>query len=256
MTARRIALGELRPSQLLHTYGVGAVIDLPFLSVMVMGLDDWEEFWKSSKPITEDRLLAQVRKQLGPQVESLCSPPKRLEASLGFRGGMYEQDIVGVPVAPFPLWMRCPACNSLAPISSGLFELKPIPGRPDLAKYVHHVCHSKTRRAALPARFLMACEAGHLDDFPWTWFVHKGSTSCNGNLILQELGASGEAVDVLVKCLSCGADRRMADAFGKEAAKNLRCAGVEGRSYAISRWNPAESSARRSCWVHPTAGSR
>ena len=40
--ARSLRVGELRPNQLLHTYGVGAVADLPNLSVVVAGLDDWE----------------------------------------------------------------------------------------------------------------------------------------------------------------------------------------------------------------------
>ena len=34
-------VGEIRPSQLLYNYGVGSVVELPNLSVMVMGLDDW-----------------------------------------------------------------------------------------------------------------------------------------------------------------------------------------------------------------------
>jgi hypothetical protein len=34
-------VGDIRPSQLLYTYGVGAMVELPNLSVMVMGLDDW-----------------------------------------------------------------------------------------------------------------------------------------------------------------------------------------------------------------------
>ena len=29
-------IGEIRPSQLLYTYGVGAIVELPNLSVMVM----------------------------------------------------------------------------------------------------------------------------------------------------------------------------------------------------------------------------
>ena len=36
-------VGELRPNQLLHTYGVGAVADLPNLSVILMGLEFWDE---------------------------------------------------------------------------------------------------------------------------------------------------------------------------------------------------------------------
>ena len=35
-------VGELRPSQFQHTFGIGAVIDLPHVSAMVMGLEDWQ----------------------------------------------------------------------------------------------------------------------------------------------------------------------------------------------------------------------
>ena len=42
MANQVLRVGELRPNQLLHTYGVGAVADLPNLSVVVAGLDEWE----------------------------------------------------------------------------------------------------------------------------------------------------------------------------------------------------------------------
>ena len=38
---RRSEVGEVRPSQTLTTYGVGSLVDLPNLSVLVMGLDYW-----------------------------------------------------------------------------------------------------------------------------------------------------------------------------------------------------------------------
>src|SRR5437660_1197420 len=44
--SKRCKVGELRPSQALTTFGIGSIIDLPNLSVMVMGLDDcpWRAF--------------------------------------------------------------------------------------------------------------------------------------------------------------------------------------------------------------------
>ena len=38
----RAKVGSARPSSLLYTYGPGAIMDLPGLSVMPAGLDDWE----------------------------------------------------------------------------------------------------------------------------------------------------------------------------------------------------------------------
>lgn len=73
----------------------------------------------------------------------------------------------------------------------------------------------------LPARFLVACPKGHLDDFPWLDFVHLrgGAGDCKGPLKLYEVGPSGEASDVEVKCDKCGAHRRMAEAFGRDNQK-------------------------------------
>ena len=57
-------IGDLRPSQLLYTFGVGAIVELPNLSVMVMGLDDWPVEQGSSE-IPEPRLLRAVQRELG-----------------------------------------------------------------------------------------------------------------------------------------------------------------------------------------------
>ena len=184
-------VGELRPSQLLFSFGVGATVDLPNISAMVMGLDDWDT--SNSVKITEERLLGAVRGQLGHQVESLLSPPYP-PVSTGFMNPFETGANVGVPVAPFPRWMLCPYCRLLAPLKSDLFTLKPKPFRPDRTSYVHENCRKPGKPpVALPARFLLACERGHLDDFPWVTFVHRGETNCRFLLRLREYGVSGEA---------------------------------------------------------------
>ena len=69
---KKSEVGELRPSQLLLTFGVGAIVDLPNMSVMVMGLDDWPV--RYSTEIGEDRLLLSVQEALGAQVKRLLTP--------------------------------------------------------------------------------------------------------------------------------------------------------------------------------------
>lgn len=216
-------VGDTRPTQLLHTYGVGAMIDLPNIAAMVMGLDDWEI--THATPIGEERLLKAVRTQLGKQVQRLLLPPIEPDAAATDPLGGPK---IGVPVAAFPQWFRCPWCELLAPLSSRLFDLKTDPYRPDRARYVHTSCSKPGQPpVALPSRFQAACNHGHLDDFPWLRFVHHGATSCNGPLRLRKVGVSDEAVDLLVKCDSCGADRRMSDAFGDSAddEPTLACRG-------------------------------
>ncbi len=198
------SVGKARPSQLLWTYGPGALIDLPNLSVLTMGLD----YWNSNRcpPIEEARLLAAVRGVLGSQVQRLQMPPL---------------DDVGVPVTLFPRWLRCVRCGLLAEYDTGLFEIIPNQYRPDHTRTVHTNCQNGANTDAVSARFLVACRNGHLDDFPWRWFVHRGPSDCTGTLRFFESGASLQTENLWVKCDECGAARSMADAFGQKAKESL-----------------------------------
>lgn len=209
-------LGELRPSQLIFTFGVGAIVDLPNMSAMIMGLDDWDISY--SKPIVEDRLIAAIQKRLGAQMTRLYLPPIKRE-------GMDRDpaaQAVGVPVVPFPRWMRCSLCNTMATVESGVFKLMQNPFRSDKTEYVHEGClKNKMGRSptALSVRFLLACRQGHLTDFPWNFYVHKGQVSCSQpTYTMKEFGVTGDVSDIIVKCETCGTERRMADAFDEEMA--------------------------------------
>src|ERR1700674_1022672 len=69
-------LGELRPSQLIFTFGVGALVDLPNMSAIVLGLDDWDTRYCTE--IAEDRLVAAIQNRLGSQMMTLYLPPIKL----------------------------------------------------------------------------------------------------------------------------------------------------------------------------------
>jgi hypothetical protein len=208
---KRCKVGELRPSQALTTFGIGSIIDLPHLSVMVMGLEDWP--LKDTVEIGEQRLLASVKEVLGPQVKALRSAPVVPDT---YQVNQFDASaLVGIPVAPFPRWMVCPYCRRLAPLGSGLFKLE-TPYRTDQIRYVHANCTKPGKQpTVVPARFVVACKNGHLDDFPWREFVHNGPTNCKGGLKLLEPAATGEAASIFVQCegANCGAIRPMSDAF-------------------------------------------
>ena len=213
-TAVANRVGELRPSQLLWSFGVGAVVDLPNFSVMVLGLDDWEE--AKSEPVREERLLMAIRRTLGPQVTKLLAPPRAIESEARY-DPFTEAARVGVPVTAFPEWFRCPICQLLAPLETRLFEFKGNPYRPDQARYVHSLCSRAKGKppTAVPARFLVACERGHIDDFPWIYFVHRSKPGCSGTLKFYEVGASLETANLWVECSECGSKRSMVEAFGQ-----------------------------------------
>ncbi len=209
-------VGQVRPSQLLWTYGPGALVDLPNLSVITMGLDRWDI--NRCPPVEEARLLAAVRRILGAQITHLRLPPFIRDEGTS---PLSAENLVGVPVRPFPRWLRCVKCGLLAEYDSGLFSIKSNAYRPELTHFVHTNCEKGSNADAVPARFLLACRNGHLDDFPWHWFLHRGPSECKGTLRFFERGASLQTENLWVKCDSCNTARSLVHAFGREGPENL-----------------------------------
>lgn len=227
---RTRAIGEIRPSQLVHTFGVGATVELPGLTALILGLDDWPKGY--TQVLTEERLLNAVRREHGLEaVSELRNAP-----AADRDGGAGASRL---PVVPFPRWLRCPRCKMLAPIENGVFRLETNSYRPELNRYVHD-CPGRradgsrgSGRGApvtvLPARYMLACERGHLDDFPWDLFVHGGEPCSRGGGILElgERALATSAADITATCRGCGTSRPLSVAFGERAKQSLpgRCRG-------------------------------
>lgn len=214
-------VGSQRPSALLYSDGVGAVVDLPHLTVVVQGLDYWDYRQATGYELTEPRLLQRVRQILGPHVRQLRGTPHREQ---GDDRDDTEANRVGVPVSPFPRWMRCTACRLLAGINAsgtGPFTFENTNKyRPDEARFVHD-CRPAApgsrrgrRPTAVPARFVTACTAGHLDEFPYAEYVHHGGYCAKGRegrlTMLDPGGNYGSQISL--RC-SCGEKRTMRDAL-------------------------------------------
>ncbi len=216
-------IGQARPSHLITTAGVGATVDLPSMSVIVRGLDAWNP--EHQDPVDEPRLLETVQRVLGPQVRALRHAPWDPDAN--------DDPLTrtGVPVTPFPRWVRCPRCYRLGPLDPpGQFELIHRWGRrPDLAKYVHAQCLRQasvrvaSRRACVPARFLVVCEDGHLDDFPYVDFVHatRAEGVCDGPQLTMSDAASTLGPRVTVRCVTCDHSRSIQEAAGSDGWQKL-----------------------------------
>jgi hypothetical protein len=216
-------VGAVRPSHLMYSSGVGALVDLPRLAVLVRGLDDWDyRRVPGAKLLTKQRLLAAVRRELGPQVQELRAPPW-LEDDDGRPQG--PASLVGVPVLVFPQWLRCTYCNELAPVDEqgSVWQFVNLNARrPDLARFAHARCSKRGRKPlAVAARFVLACARGHLDDFPYREFVHRGAPCQPGARMRMEDNAGNAGPNVNIRCLACPASRNMMAAAGKQAEYSL-----------------------------------
>ncbi|MEU9439789.1 DUF1998 domain-containing protein [Streptomyces sp. NPDC048304] len=196
--ARR--LGEIRRAQLITTYGVGAMIAVENESFLVRGIDSWDI---SEAPFISEPRLA---RQLG--VSGFRLPPAPTPN--------LAQD--GVRAVRFPDMYSCPECKQLQ-----LFRKFNSPaGKAECASCQENL---------VPSRFVMACARGHLEDFPYWKWVHRGnrkeSGTCGGRLTFRADGSTASLRAVLIGC-SCGVKEvSMEGAFRRQALRDLgiRCAG-------------------------------
>lgn len=231
----RAKVGSARPSSLLYTYGPGSIMDLPGFSVMPAGLDDWERIWQRRDgipTIVEPRLLEAVRLHLGKQVDSLRPYPWQPKQGVNAKEG----SDLGVPARIFPQWLRCTGCDFLGPVSRFHYE-NSHPFRPDKAQFVHRNCpgrgrtngKGKNERQAVPAPHLLTCTNGHLDEFPYTLWVHRGKPCPKGESPRLKMrdASVGKSSGARIECELCGASRGMAEAQGSAGREKLpqKCRG-------------------------------
>ena len=237
----RAKVGSSRPSTLLYTYGPGAVMDLPQFTIMPTGLDDWDRIWRrrdGTPEIHAPRLRAVVRLLLRSRDVQLRPHPWQPKRNVHSKEG----DDLGVPARVFPQWLRCTGCNMLARLDK--FDYRnTAPYRPDLAEFDHERCPGTgrgkaLRQPAVPARYLLACVDGHLDEFPYDLWVHRGQECASDEFPALRMTdrTSGKGASAVIGCASCGLKRPMNEAQGEAA--NAKLPTCRGRHPHLDAFEP------------------
>ena len=205
-SARPRPAGQVRRSQLLNTFGPGALIDLPKHSVLVGGLDHWRGTGAS---LDEPRLLQKIRRFL-PDVQELREPPLDPDS---------QNPTTGVTVWQFPEWFitqdfikgRARRLVHRSAVRNGQVE-------DDDDK--------KKKQAVVPVRFVRACPKGHIGDIDWYSLVHHDDpkSPCRRALWMEEQGSSGDLASLWLRC-DCGKRRSMAAASKRDFKALGRCDG-------------------------------
>lgn len=196
MTFDNNKLGELRPNQIITTFGPGAIVDAVKDSVTVLDTNYWTE---KGKKIIDGRLAS----YLGVNYFYM---PRTSHAG-------------DIPVTTFP-YMH--VCSNLK--CGRLFDAREHFNIDTYLKF--GVTCPDCHRTAYPSRFITICENGHMDDFPWQWWVHRGDVSCkNGKLKMYSTGNTSTLADIWVECTTCGAKRNMSGATQKDNFDGIKCSG-------------------------------
>ena len=162
-----------RLSNLVGSFGPGAMLDLPTRSVLVGGLERWEMRQGAFKPVEEPRLAKMIERMLKDDAAgstrarslSLRTPPLAAD--------IFNTRAPGVAVTVFPTWFVCEA--ELAEVGGREIrrrrlvrwsELDPAGGRR------RYALEDGKKVEVTPIRFVAGCEKGHLQDIDWRRVVH------------------------------------------------------------------------------------
>ncbi|MBM2575365.1 DUF1998 domain-containing protein [Jannaschia sp. Os4] len=224
-------LGEVRRSQVLG-YGPGAIIDFRAgakgggpVSALAVGLHRWPQ---PSGGNDDPQIVHEVRLQ------------KLLGKSFFLLPPVSETDDGTPPDRPlpairFPNWLLCPECRRLDRADRWGHEMT------DPARWCEDCSTDDRRVFVVPSRFVTACENGHLDEFPWRWWLRRrsrtepkcapGSAEDARRCRLYLEGGDGtglESLRLVCKAKDCGAITNMAGAFSKTALEGRACSGRRG----------------------------
>lgn len=215
----RNRIGSLRRSSVVGTYGPGAIVDFRAagtgapVSGVLAGLEEWDRVAGSGRGVSHEQAINEPRLQKRLYVRGFRLPPVHPDDD--------SSDVDILPVVQFPRWLQCPRCDRIESFD----RFSADPGRPE--RRCPRCSGDGEEVHAVPVRFIVACEKGHLDDFPWKLWA--GCTCAVPELSIRMVGPG--LAGKIVSCAGKGCQGRpqsLDGIFAKTAltARGMRCRGL------------------------------
>jgi len=214
----------LRRSSAIAPFGVGAMSNFPDAEVLIAAST---RLW--AIPVRRDALeagliLRDERLEHRLRVGYFRIPPSEGRDLPGINGD--EDELAPKPKLPFfrfPQWHYCVRCGDMKRLSLTV-------GSKEYRKSAGRCVKEGCRGNLLQSRYVVVCENGHLDDFPYAKWVHRGadSPSCNNGYRMFNTANSGTVTGAIIQCKSCNAQRSIAGALSREeglSSINVKCTG-------------------------------
>lgn len=204
----RHELGSIRRSAVAALFGPGSVIDFRSgdapVSAVASGLEEWDRNFQPPGLLNEQSVYeVRLQKKLG--VKGFRLPPVAPDS-------LKDDHAKALVAVRFPNWLQCPQCNRVGEARDWADD----PGKAALyCPQCRKASPGSSRGFVVPVRFVMACESGHLDEFPWHWWVGHAE-GCKRprflNLNTEGPGLAG----LILSCPVCKARHSMDGVFSQE----------------------------------------
>lgn len=201
---------NVRRSQLLTPFGIGALMDINNQSVMIAD----SEHWNSNKC----EKVHDIRLEIEMNANGFIEPPvKEAEEIIGTR---------------FPSWYFSPQDRLLRPLSKWR-ESVAAQGVSSRVKTFDKQPYDPRHKGTelVPVRVICACKNGHAQEFPWLEWPHPNMSfdDFKGHKIkLESVAQSGSIADLIVRCETCGKKKSLGGVFDENKfSKKMEELGIQ-----------------------------
>lgn len=201
----KISVGDIRKSQLITTFGIGSIVDFKDDTVIIASTDDWDYNPNNEEEIEKRKIFNENLSVITDAEYFLM--PRTAQSTNSFSKG---KNIISYV---FPEKLHCSRCGNI-------YDFRELD-----VKNRHRCPQCKNNLNA--SRFIVVCAHGHMDDFPYDWWVHGGKPCPSGvkspRIKMINIYNRTDIDSLRLECTECKTTRSMVQAFSNNALSDFPC---------------------------------
>lgn len=204
-SGEKISVGDIRKTQMITTFGVGSIVDFKDDTVVIASTDDWDYNPNDAEEV-DSRKIFNENLSVITQAEYFLMP-RTTQSINSFSKGKNIASYV------FPEKLHCSRCGNI-------YDFREL----DIKE--RHKC-PQCRNNLNASRFIVVCTNGHMDDFPYDWWVHSGKPCPTGvkapRIKMVNIYNRTDIDSLRLECSECKATRSMVQVFSENALSEFQC---------------------------------
>ncbi len=201
----KISVGDIRKTQVITTFGVGSIVDFKDDTVIIASTDDWDYNPNDIEEV-ENRKIFNENLSVITDAEYFLMP-RTTQSINSFSKGKNITSYV------FPEKLHCSRCGNI-------YDFRELD-----VKDRHRCPQCKNNLNA--SRFIVVCTHGHMDDFPYDWWVHGGKPCPSGakspRIKMVNIYNRTDIDSLRLECTECNTTRSMVQIFSDNALSEFPC---------------------------------
>ncbi|MCM1230853.1 MAG: DUF1998 domain-containing protein [Ruminococcus flavefaciens] len=200
----KIFVGDIRKTQMITTFGVGSIVDFKNHTVVIASVDDWDKNPDDSEEI-KNRKIFNENLSVITRAEYFLMP-RTTQSTNSFSKNKNIASYI------FPEKLHCSKCGNI-------YDFREI----DIKRNECPRCKNNLNAS----RFIAVCAKGHMDDFPYDWWVHSGKSCPSGirspRIRMHNISNRTDIESLELECTECKSRRKMVNAFSENALSEYKC---------------------------------